>query len=420
MAENIIYYGPPGTGKTYFLQSIMNNYIDYDINDSQLKTAYMSESKGWILITLVLLQNHGKMQTADIQRKIDGLSLGMTINVAAELDKHSIDPPPIPGASRTQPRVFFLLNSVDWYVDLVRVQQVRTDFFKKFLSTAGITKRYDFVTFHQSYSYENFIEGIRPEYIAVTKSIDYSPKDGVFKALCDEARKHKEKKYAIFIDEINRGNISEIFGELITLIEPEKREGEAGALSVVLPYSKTAFSVPTNINVYGTMNTADRSIDQIDIALRRRFKFKPMLPDASVIEKELDLRGIDAHDIGGIDLIRLFNALNARIEILLDSQHLLGHALFIRCKTIEDIANVIRNSVVPLLEEYFFDDVQKIQFIFNDLDANGDLRPTAIYKHEELAADGFFAYTGDYMIDDKKHYSVSDSITKESIEQVYI
>lgn len=420
MAENIIYYGPPGTGKTYFLQSIMNNYIDYDINDSQLKTAYMSESKGWILITLVLLQNHGKMQTADIQRKIDGLSLGMTINVAAELDKHSIDPPPIPGASRTQPRVFFLLNSVDWYVDLVRVQQVRTDFFKKFLSTAGITKRYDFVTFHQSYSYENFIEGIRPEYIVATKSIDYSPKDGVFKALCDEARKHKEKKYAIFIDEINRGNISEIFGELITLIEPEKREGEAGALSVVLPYSKTAFSVPTNINVYGTMNTADRSIDQIDIALRRRFKFKPMLPDASVIEKELDLRGIDAHDIGGIDLIRLFNALNARIEILLDSQHLLGHALFIGCKTIEDIANVIRNSVVPLLEEYFFDDVQKIQFIFNDLDANGDLRPTAIYKHEELAADGYFAYTGDYMIDDKKHYSVSDSITKESIEQVYI
>lgn len=420
MAENIIYYGPPGTGKTYFLQSIMNNYIDYDINDSQLKTAYMSESKGWILITLVLLQNHGKMQTADIQRKIDGLSLGITINVAAELDKHSIDPPPIPGASRTQPRVFFLLNSVDWYVDLVRVQQVRTDFFKKFLSTAGITKRYDFVTFHQSYSYENFIEGIRPEYIAATKSIDYSPKDGVFKALCDEARKHKEKKYAIFIDEINRGNISEIFGELITLIEPEKREGEAGALSVVLPYSKTAFSVPTNINVYGTMNTADRSIDQIDIALRRRFKFKPMLPDASVIEKELDLRGIDAHDMGGIDLIRLFNALNARIEILLDSQHLLGHALFIGCKTIEDIANVIRNSVVPLLEEYFFDDVQKIQFIFNDLDTNGDLRPTAIYKHEELAADVYFAYTGDYMIDDKKHYSVSDSITKESIEQVYI
>lgn len=420
MAENIIFYGPPGTGKTYFLQSIMNEYIDYDINDSPLKTAYMAESKGWILITLVLLQNHGKMRTADIQKKVDDLRLGVTINVASELDIHSIDSPPISAAPRMQPRVFFSLDSIEWYVDLVRVQQFRTDFFKKFLSTAGITKRYDFVTFHQSYSYENFIEGIRPEYIAATKSIDYSPKDGVFKVLCDEAGKHKEKKYAIFIDEINRGNISEIFGELITLIEPDKREGEAGALSVVLPYSKTVFSVPTNINVYGTMNTADRSIDQIDIALRRRFKFKPMLPDASVIEKELDLCGIDAHNIGGIDLIRLFNALNARIEILLDSQHLLGHALFIGCKTIEDIANVIKNSVVPLLEEYFFDDVQKIQLIFNDLDANGDLKATAIYKHEDLVADGYFPYAGDYMIDDKKHFYVSDNITKESLEQVYI
>lgn len=420
MAENIIFYGPPGTGKTYFLQSIMNDYIDYDIADSQLAAAFTSESSAWILITLVLLQNHGKMQTTDIQRKVDSLRLGIAINVAAELDKHNIEPAPISVVPRVQQRVFFLLDPSEWYVDLVRVQQARADFFKKFLSSVKITKRYNFVTFHQSYSYENFIEGIRPEYVAATQSIDYSPKDGVFKSLCDEARKHKEKNYAIFIDEINRGNISEIFGELISLVEVDKREGETGALSVVLPYSKALFSVPSNINVYGTMNTADRSIDQIDIALRRRFKFKPMLPSASVIERELDLCGIDANNIGGVDLIRLFNALNARIEILLDSQHLLGHALFIGCKTIEDIANVIKNSVVPLLEEYFFDDVQKIQLIFNDLDANGDLKATAIYKHEDLVADGYFPYAGDYMIDDKKHFYVSDNITKESLEQVYI
>ena len=94
--------------------------------------------------------------------------------------------------------------------------------------------------------------------------------------------------------------------------------------------------------------------------------------------------------------------------------------MFIGCKTIEDIANVIKNSVVPLLEEYFFDDVQKIQLIFNDLDANGDLKATAIYKHEDLVADDYFPYAGDYMIDDKKHFYVSDNITKESLEQVYI
>lgn len=419
MAENIIFYGPPGTGKTYLLQSIMSDYIDYEINDAQLRAAFTMESKGWILITLILLQNHGKMQTADIQKKIDSLFLGVPVNAAAELDKHNIDPPPIAAVIRELPRVFFSPNPREWYVDLVKVQQARSNFFQKFLSAAGIRKRYDFVTFHQSYSYESFIEGIRPEYIAATKGIDYSPKDGVFKALCGKAERHPEKQYAIFIDEINRGNISEIFGELISLLEVDKRAGEAGALSAVLPYSKTEFSVPPNINVYGTMNTADRSIDQIDIALRRRFKFQPMLPDAGIIENELNLQGIDARDIGGIDLIRLFETLNARIEILLDSQHLLGHALFIGCKTVADIANVIRRSVVPLLEEYFFDDTQKIQLIFNDLDASGDLRPTAIYQHRDLLADDYFPYTGDYMIDDKKHYFVSEDITKASIEQIY-
>jgi len=420
MAENIIYYGPPGTGKTYLMQSIMNDYIDYDISDSQLKDAYTAESVDWILITLVLLQNQRKMPTRDIQSKVDGLGLGVTINVAAELDKHSIEEPPIPGVVREQPRIFFLTGPGEWYVDLMRVQQARPDFFDKFLSKAGITKRYDFVTFHQSYSYENFIEGIRPEYVASTKSIDYSPKDGVFKSLCERASSQGEKEFAIFIDEINRGNISEIFGELISLIEIDKREGETGALSVVLPYSKTTFSIPSNINLYGTMNTADRSIDQIDIALRRRFKFKPLLPNAKAIEDELRLQGYDAHDIDGIDLIKLFNSMNARIEILLDAQHLLGHALFIGCKSLEDIANTIKNSVVPLLEEYFYDDVQKIQLIFNDLDDNGDLRPTAIYKHAELIADDYFPYTGDYMIDDKKHYSISENITKESLEQIYV
>ena len=419
MAENIIYYGPPGTGKTYFLQSLMNDYIDYGIEDQQLRSAYVSESRGWILITLVLLQNHGKMQTTEIQKKIDSLDLGAAINAAAELDKHSIEQPPIPGVAREQPRVFFSVSPGEWYVDFVRVQRARADFSQKFLRSASITKRYKFITFHQSYSYESFIEGIRPEYVAASKSIDYSPRDGVFKALCDEAGKHREKNYAIFIDEINRGNISEIFGELISLIETDKREGETGALSVVLPYSKKPFSVPSNVNVYGTMNTADRSIDQIDIALRRRFQFKPMRPNADFIERELDLCGINAHSIGGVDLIRLFNALNARIELLLDSQHLLGHALFIGCRTMEDIAGVIRNSVIPLLEEYFFDDVQKIQLIFNDLDANGDLRPTAIYRHEMLEADGFFPYTGDYMIDDKKRFFVSDRIARESLEQIY-
>lgn len=419
MAKNVILYGPPGTGKTYRLQSLMNKYIDYIIDDKQIVNAYHKDSKDWILITLILLQKNGRMKTAEIQSKIDSLILGVSINAAYVLDKHNILPAPIPAAVREQPRIFKNMNTNEWYVDFFRVQQTRPDFVKTFIDSAKISKRYNFVTFHQSYSYEDFIEGIRPEYVKATNSIDYSPKPGVFKLMCEEAEQHPEKEYAFFIDEINRGNISEIFGELISLIELDKRSGETGALSAVLPYSKTVFTVPSNISIYGTMNTADRSIDQIDIALRRRFKFEPMLPDADIIASELELSSIDANNIEGVDLIKLFNTLNNRIELLLDSQHLLGHALFIGVKNADDIANVIRNSVIPLLEEYFFDDIQKIQLVFNDLNDTGELRDDAIYEHLTLEADSFFSYMGDYMIDDKKHYHVKETITADIIKHIY-
>lgn len=401
------------------MQSMMNDYIDYRIDDATLVKAYQLESTDWVLITLVLLQGHCAMLTSDIQKKVDSLSLGAPINVVDQLQRHNIEPSPFAEVVRESPRIFKEFCSNKWYVDFVRVQHERPDFHEKFLKNAGVTQRYSFVTFHQSYSYEDFIEGIRPEYIPATKGIDYSPKPGVFKQLCTEAAAHPEKSYAIFIDEINRGNISEIFGELISLIEIGKRDGECGALSAVLPYSKTKFSVPSNVNLYGTMNTADRSIDQIDIALRRRFKFIPMRPDTKIIKDEMELSGFDANNIEGIDLIKLVETINARIELLLDSQHLLGHALFLGATNVDKIASVIRNSVIPLLEEYFYEDIQKIQLVFNDLDTNGDLRENAIYTHESLTADVYFPYTGDYVIDDKKHFKVADSITAESLKHIY-
>lgn len=166
--------------------------------------------------------------------------------------------------------------------------------------------------------------------------------------------------HVLVIDEINRGNISRIFGELITLIEPSKRAGAAEALEVLLPYSKKPFSVPANVYLVGTMNTADRSLAAMDVALRRRFVFKEMPPRPGL------LQGVE---VGAVRIDELLKAMNQRIEALLDRDHCLGHAYFIPLRdepSAAKLAEIFRVQVMPLLQEYFFDDWQRIQWVLND------------------------------------------------------
>lgn len=418
MAENIIYYGPPGTGKTYFLQSKMSDYIDYAVSDEQIKNAYIKKTDKWILISMIMLQNHGKMSSISIQSKINSLNIRESINAISVLEDHNKDVSKI-GLSRKPPCIFFETDDGCWYVDRIRIQQYMPSFFEEFLSDSKVDQRYAFVTFHQSFSYEDFIEGIRPQFDEQSKSLDYSPKAGIFKKICAIATTNREKEFAVFIDEINRGNISEIFGELISLIEVDKREGMANELSVTLPYSKETFVVPKNVNIYGTMNSADRSIGAIDIALRRRFKFVPMVPDSDIIDNELRMNGIDPHDVDGIDVIKLFDRMNERIEILIDRNHVLGQAMFMGIRNGDDIIDVMCNKVVPLLEEYFFKDLQKVQLVFNDLDESGELRENPIYGHTTISVDRNFDYVGDYLLEDKKHYAVNPEIDLGSIKHVY-
>ena len=201
-----------------------------------------------------------------------------------------------------------------------------------------------FTTFHQNYGYEDFIQGIRPD--TSTQEMKFKTVDGVFKKIAEIAMDTPEKDFVIIIDEINRANISKVFGELITLIEDDKRWGEENAVSVTLP-SGEIFAVPNNLYIVGTMNSADKSISLIDTALRRRFDFVEFVPDLTLI---LDSKLKD-----------VLEKLNEGIEKELNSTDLLiGHSYFIN-KTIDDICNIMNRSIIPLLYEYFFDNKNKVE-----------------------------------------------------------
>ena len=165
------------------------------------------------------------------------------------------------------------------------------------------------------------------------------------------------KRYVLIIDEINRGNVSSIFGELITLLEEDKRKGNVEQIEVTLPYSGESFSVPNNVYIIGTMNTADRSVEALDTALRRRFSFVEMQPVPQILEKK---------NLDGVELQKLLEAINQRIEVLIDKDHQIGHSYFLGLENLSDLKQTFKDKIIPLLEEYFYGNYGKIGLVLGE------------------------------------------------------
>ncbi|MFU0934073.1 McrB family protein [Kluyvera cryocrescens] len=397
---NMIYFGPPGTGKTFKLQQKMNEYTSQaapaDLDawlDSRL------EALNWMqVITLVLLDLGKRAKVRQMtehqwfQRKalLNGRSSNFSQTAWATLQSFTI-----PGSTtvaykgRREPAIFDKTADSEWFLVESQLEQVDELLFlyaelQQGPKSAEAIQRFAVVTFHQSYGYEEFIEGIRAR-SDESGNISYPIEPGIFMRLCQRANADPAHRYAIFIDEINRGNISKIFGELISLIEVDKRAGMSNAMSLQLSYSGDHFSVPGNVDIIGAMNTADRSLALMDTALRRRFDFVEMMPDLSLLS---------GSKVKGIELESLLEKLNSRIEALYDREHTLGHAFFMPVKNALDVGDeeaafkqlkiAFQKKIIPLLQEYFFDDWNKIRLLLADNQKQDDSLQFVIEKTDDL------------------------------------
>lgn len=400
---NQILFGAPGTGKTYTLR---NEYFPkYTISEQSISPeSYFEEIVSgltwWQTIALALLEM-GTSKVNDIlenrwvsKKALLSESKNVRATIWGNLQFHTIiESKTVNYTQRQAPYIFDKTRDKKWELLETELKDQAPEVYDILDSVNNFKpnpnkeiKHYVFTTFHQSFSYEDFIEGIKPVMEEGKETISYQIENGIFKELCLKAQTDPENRYAIFIDEINRGNVSAIFGELITLIEPDKRIGAINELRVKLPYSKREFGVPKNVDIIGTMNTADRSVEALDTALRRRFSFIEMQPNPEVLSNS---------EYQDVDLKQLLETINQRIEVLVDKDHQIGHSYFIGIQNLEDLKLVFKDKIIPLLEEYFYGDFGKIGLV---------LGGSFIYQEENKAKfPKNFNYENDFL-EDKKVY----------------
>jgi len=433
---NLILFGPPGTGKTYELNQLKAKYVSkaQTLTREQWLGEQLAERSWHDVIFMALADIGGKSKVAQIatheyvlsKAKAQGRSNALNSTIWATLQTHTPEESTTVKYARRVPPYLFDKTDDSFWVTLPEAQEESAELLtlskqlKQQPAESETISRYEFVTFHQAYSYEDFVEGIRPELDEDSGELSYSPQDGVFRRICQRAEADPLHRYAIFIDEINRGNVAKIFGELITLIETDKRINGDKGMRITLPYSREPFGVPENLDIYGTMNTADRSIALLDTALRRRFRFKELMPDSSKIAGSDGTGNIVDEDGNQINLRRMLDAMNHRIRFLLSRDLMLGHAYLCPVANLTQLKTVFLNQFIPLLQEYFYEDWHKIQLVFRDIDATGKLVEAPLIGHVKLTSRDVFGFTHDDFEEVVEYLvSTAQEITPDSIRKIY-
>ena len=381
--KNIIYTGVAGTGKTYQLQQIAKQYTEIlpVANADDLLKALV-EPMNWLeVICLVFLDERKKgklllkvpeimqhpffLQKAALRDGNESLSQTVWGRLQRFSHPNSLT---VKQSSRASQSYFDKDDSSNWFLladslPLLADLQNKLDDYQAAIHSQfqpnylqPKLERFSFVSFHQAYGYEEFVEGIRP-HIADNGQMSYRIESGAFLRLCQQAKHDPSHRYAMLIDEINRANVARVFGELMSLIEPTKRAGQTDSLSVNLAYSRKPFSVPSNVDIYATMNSQDHSLAPLDMAFRRRFEFIECQPQPQLLGKVM-ANGIE------IDLAKLLTALNERISQNLAKDSQLGHSFLWGIDSLHALSAAFSQSIIPQVAQACQHHGQILQAIF--------------------------------------------------------
>ncbi len=377
-AKNIIYTGVAGTGKTYQLQQIAKQYTELlpVANADDLLKSLLEPLSWREVICLIFLNNYQqgrkllkvpeiidhqffrmKAQLNDRKENLNQTAWGTLMMYS---DKNSVR---VKYHRRASQSYFDKDDSSNWFLladslPLLADLQNKLDDYQNAISHQFQAKkqRFSFVSFHQAYGYEEFVEGIRP-HIADNGQMSYRIESGAFLRLCQQAKHDPSHRYAMLIDEINRANVARVFGELMSLIEPSKRAGQTDSLSVNLAYSRQPFSVPSNVDIYASMNSQDHSLAPLDVAFRRRFEFIECQPQPQLLGKVM-ANGIE------IDLAKLLTALNERISQNLAKDSQLGHSFLWGIDSLHALSAAFSHSIIPQVAQACQQHGQILQAIF--------------------------------------------------------